>query len=555
MRAARQWLNAAVVLVVCLGQSSRTAAGDDPALAARKQACGAGDATACERLGDEYKLRDATVAAEFYRKALGLYQRACDRGDLAGCMRLGDMYDRGAGVARDAVRARVLLARACDAGSAAGCVPLGDTPCDARSLEGCLRLALSYESDRDLPAAVAAHERACQRGAWISCAKLARLYQGGPDVPSELAALVPRDPARAAALYWKACEGEGLDCAVLGKLYEDGAGVPKDLTRAVKSYGKACEGGDRAACDSLARVCRGTKLEGCPAAVEGKEPPAKTAALEEPEPPLGKVVVRGKAGGGPLTMRLHAVDLADFFHALHVLTRRGFVINADVRGSIDVDVEGATPEEVLAALKNVGITVAAGQIGRVSRAQEPTVAARPPRRFAGAAHGFQFTRGELLYILMLFEEISELKVWTTPVVDEKVSVFVADTRWDQVLDGIAASAGREVAIDGNRLFVLPKGMAKADAVSVRDAKTTDHRRLTGLELLGGLEWLDVAELRLVGLARLGNGWKAFVYGPGRRFFRLEPGDQVFDGRVRSVGPTGVTFETDGGGTRELTLER
>ena len=60
---------------------------------------------------------------------------------------------------------------------------------------------------------------------------------------------VPKDPARAAPYFLKACNaGEPRGCVDLGVLTANGTGVPKDDARALLLYQRACNGGYEEAC-------------------------------------------------------------------------------------------------------------------------------------------------------------------------------------------------------------------------------------------------------------------------------------------------------------------
>src|SRR3954469_8921726 len=67
-------------------------------------------------------------------------------------------------------------------------------------------------------------ENACNAGNVKSCSDLGHRFEEGRGVP--------KDEARAAALYTKACDaGDALACVFLGLLFEDGRGVGKDPAR------------------------------------------------------------------------------------------------------------------------------------------------------------------------------------------------------------------------------------------------------------------------------------------------------------------------------------
>jgi TPR repeat protein len=84
----------------------------------------------------------------------------------------------------------------------------------------------------------------------VACVTLARAFEGGLGTP--------KDPARALAydkkahpLLQKACdEGRLGDCELLASAYENGrGGLPKDAARAAALFKKACDAGDQHACD------------------------------------------------------------------------------------------------------------------------------------------------------------------------------------------------------------------------------------------------------------------------------------------------------------------
>ena len=64
---------------------------------------------------------------------------------------------------------------------------------------------------------------------------------------------LPKDLARAAELYKKACDGgNATGCYNLGVYYENGAGgLPKDLGQAAELFKKACDQNDQFACERL----------------------------------------------------------------------------------------------------------------------------------------------------------------------------------------------------------------------------------------------------------------------------------------------------------------
>jgi TPR repeat protein len=91
----------------------------------------------------------------------------------------------------------------------------------------------------DTPAAaVALYQKACSTRQPLPCLKLGLRYNRGDGVPKDL--------AKAAALYGTACDADAETvqaCHWLAYLLMTGEGVPKDSAKAVALYTKACDGG------------------------------------------------------------------------------------------------------------------------------------------------------------------------------------------------------------------------------------------------------------------------------------------------------------------------
>jgi hypothetical protein len=267
------------------------------------------------------------------------------------------------------------------------------------------------------------------------------------------------------------------------------------------------------------------------------------------------VVARGTASRkGALTFRLRGVDLGDVFKVLHDVTGHAFVVDGDVKGSVDVDVEGATLAETLAALPTVGVATTPGHVIRVSREGGAPAAARGSRPYTASRINFSFKNGDLIDILRLYEDVSGLRVFTPPVVNGRVHVYCTETRWDEMLDVIAAANGMVAGVEGDHLFVLPEEIANVKgqpgAVPVREAKMTVR---SPLRRSTGVAGLMADELTLAGLSHTRGRWAAYAYGPGRLLWTLTAGQAFFDGKVGSVDAKGITFETKAG-TRSLALE-
>jgi hypothetical protein len=113
-------------------------------------------------------------------------RQSCQAGNAQGCVLLGVDYEEGEGVEQDDKQAVAFFERACD----------------LRFAEGCLRVGFFYETGagiehKDAAKAAFFYHAACEAGNANACFLLAVMLHRGRDVP--------RDDARALALYRKAC--------------------------------------------------------------------------------------------------------------------------------------------------------------------------------------------------------------------------------------------------------------------------------------------------------------------------------------------------------------
>ena len=266
------------------------------------------------------------------------------------------------------------------------------------------------------------------------------------------------------------------------------------------------------------------------------------------------VAVKGSAG--ELDVRLRDVDVVDVFRVLHELTPASFVVDDDAEGRLNVDFERATLEQALEAMAGTGLAISEGPLRRVSRRG---AAPSPSRAIPGSGEpvSLSFKDGDLIDVLRLFADISEREVWTAPVLDAGVNIFCRDLPWDQVLSSIAATAGMVTVIEKERMFVGPPALARApwtSAVALAGGKVTSPRTSVPSWLaLRGLVKLGAEDLKVAGLVRSEGRWSAYAYGPGRTFWSLAPGTELYDARVESIGPTGAAFKTEDGRRVELTL--
>lgn len=123
-------------------------------------------------------------------------------------------------------------------------------PVDFRCDEGgfapaCTDLGFRFENGRAVPRddarAAALYQRGCDGDDALGCARLGILHSAGRGVP--------RNDATAVALLKKSCDGgTPIGCETLGTMYAAGSGVAKDEPLALTLYARACAAGDTRAC-------------------------------------------------------------------------------------------------------------------------------------------------------------------------------------------------------------------------------------------------------------------------------------------------------------------
>lgn len=198
-----------------------------------KQACLSGQADDCYELGLSYYLGRESFAADRARAA-NAYGRACDLGDTRACNNLGDALAYGEGVSRDVKRASELFERACHRGEALACANLGYMVEHGEGVGLDVRRARSLYRD------------ACQTGEVYGCLHSA--------MRAAVDAGAPSDPVGALDHWRRGCDRDrnAQSCAFVGLLYEDGPdGVARDEAKSHTAMSRACELGDRRACEWL----------------------------------------------------------------------------------------------------------------------------------------------------------------------------------------------------------------------------------------------------------------------------------------------------------------
>ncbi len=112
--------------------------------------------------------------------------------------------------------------------------------CDAGDLAACVAIA-DRGALTDPAAAATLYKKACDGGVVDGCVRHGLAVERGRGVE--------RDLSRAFAIYFEACDKKHADgCALLASMYEDGKGVNTDTSKAVALYSRACENGSGQGC-------------------------------------------------------------------------------------------------------------------------------------------------------------------------------------------------------------------------------------------------------------------------------------------------------------------
>ncbi len=219
------------VPVVILAEAGNEAPPTPKELAAvNEQRCNGGDIDSCLFLADQYYRGD--ILPKNQAKARIFFRQACTKGHGDACASLGVMLERGEGGPRDWNGAEGLYRKACDGGSAIGCNNLA-----------VLYHERALREPRFLPKALDAYRSACAMQYEGSCAQVETLEKQ-----------LETDPAKKAERWEKECadDGNAEACHKAGTAHYLGDGMPRNPAKAATYFRKACDGGHASSCYNLA---------------------------------------------------------------------------------------------------------------------------------------------------------------------------------------------------------------------------------------------------------------------------------------------------------------
>ena len=243
-----------------------------------------------------------------------------------------------------------------------------------------------------------------------------------------------------------------------------------------------------------------------------------------------RVVVPGQNPGESSFLRLRDVDVVDLFFVINDLLPENFIVDDDVTGRITLDVSAtASVDDVLRAIATTGVVIGSPPLRRVSRKASTTT---PSRATNGPPLSLVLRKANVTDVLCLLREVMQKEITMPAGVKRRVSIFAFDVPADLVLDALhpRSTAGS----------VNPCERPGAPA-----SRLARHRF--------SFESLEIAEVRLAGIAQVGETWKAYARVPGKGVMALAPDQRLFDGVVKSIGPNGVTFLSDSKGEKRVAL--
>jgi hypothetical protein len=259
-----------------------------------------------------------------------------------------------------------------------------------------------------------------------------------------------------------------------------------------------------------------------------------------------RVPRRKGAAPGTVSLRLRGVDLADAFGALHLATGEAFLVDDDVRGRVDLDLDHVTLEEALTVLTRAGVTVSPGPIHHVTRSDRKAGGTSPPVPHESAEGSPRITlavkRAPLADLLALFGEADvSLVSWGLAPPTGRLSVFAKNMPAATLRSAVLRAAGLPERREDDKRVV-----AAAEAEAGRLLPVTASRQH---RLVLAREDLAVHEFELAGLAGSPEGVVALVYSPGGLLHPYRAGDRIREASLAEVGWADAVLNTDEGALR------
>ena len=269
----------------------------------------------------------------------------------------------------------------------------------------------------------------------------------------------------------------------------------------------------------------------------------QTDCSGNPGPRLGIVSVENqKTGGDRFSIRTGEIRIRNAFRILHDLTNENFIIEPGVGGTVRLQVENASFDEVLAALATLGIRTTSAPIHRVIGPAEGSHATSEER--AGETLSMQLLDAPLHSILCIFSDVVELDIFVEPELHPRLTVLVADQPWTYILTEIIRAAGADYAFEGNRMLVRREIDQELPDFTRSPHSCDSAFRFASTLLWTKLERLGIDDVTLVATMNGADGEvRGYLEGPFGELYVVTAGARLFDGEVAEITEDAVRVRT------------
>ena len=173
-------------------------------------------------------------------------------------------------------------------------------------------------------------------------------------------------------------------------------------------------------------------------------------------------------------------------------------------------------------------------VSRATRAHSSNTTENP-----GAPVSFTFKEVAIADVLCVFREITGSEILAPPDQRGRLSIFAIEAPTNHLLGAVTDAAGLTSSRDGPHLILRKRGdtrnVAGVNVCEIRTPASSSQR----LDLLpASLHELGLADIELVGLARLSESWKGYIYGPASASCPSRRATDFSTPPVKSVGTGG-----------------
>jgi hypothetical protein len=251
----------------------------------------------------------------------------------------------------------------------------------------------------------------------------------------------------------------------------------------------------------------------------------RTVSLCAAQPSAAPIAVKAQ-GSGPLTLRARNIDVSSAFYLLNELSPAdGFVVESDVAGRVDLDLEKVTIGQALEAIRSAaGLGLAgSGSLHRVCR-KSCKPASKPDQKYEGAPVSVLVSDADVLDIFRIFGEVSGLTFHAREL-PGTITIYAREVEWDRLIDTVFAAIGRTYSIGDKNVVRIDSG----DVPLEKLAGTPWRRTLRQNDFTK----IAAEDLRVVAMAP-GRAWVR-VPGAAKQMLEIKADTSLVDGRVKAIG--------------------